>query len=275
MTNRPIGLLDSGVGGLTVLKAVRDQLPNESIVYIGDTKRCPYGNRTKDEIISYTLELVQFLLDQDVKMIVIACNTASGHVLDIVRKKVDIPVIGVIEPGSTAAAQTTRTKQIGVLATVSTVDSGFYEDSIVNKDESITVKSLACPEFVDVVEENRYESNEAEEMVKNKLRSFKSADMDTVILGCTHFPLLAPFIQKALGEEVSLIDSGSLTSHEVKRVLKNSDLDSVAKDAGTIHIYTTGSEDTFRAIAQNWLQVRPLNVQTVSLERLESINEDN
>ncbi|WP_423188772.1 glutamate racemase [Alkalibacterium sp. f15] len=266
--NKPIGLLDSGVGGLTVLKAVIDCLPNESIVYIGDTKRCPYGNRSKEEIIEYTLELVQFLMDQHVKMIVIACNTATAHTLEIVKNKVDIPVIGVIEPGSEAAVRLTKSKKVGVLATVSTVDSGFYEKSILGKDESIHVKSLACPEFVEIVEKNLYETVEAKKIVEKRLESFKTGNMDTVILGCTHFPLLTPFIQERLGIEVTLIDSGALTSYEVEKVLKEFKLDAKAPVTRTIDIYTTGPEKPFRTIAQNWLQTSELNVRAISLERL-------
>ncbi|OJF95328.1 glutamate racemase [Alkalibacterium sp. 20] len=269
MMNKPIGLLDSGVGGLTVLKAVTDRLPNESIVYIGDTKRCPYGNRSKEEIIEYTLELVQFLMDQHVKMIVVACNTATAHTLEIVKKKVDIPVIGVIEPGSEAAVRLTTSKEVGVLATVSTVDSGFYEKSILGKDESIHVKSLACPKFVDIVEKNVYETVEVKKIVEKSLESFKTENMDTVILGCTHFPLLTPFIQERLGIEVALIDSGALTSHEVEKVLKAFKIEARAVNASVIDIYTTGPEETFRTIAQNWLQTSQLNVRSISLERLE------
>ncbi|MFO8069964.1 MAG: glutamate racemase [Alkalibacterium sp.] len=273
MTNSPIGLLDSGVGGLTVVKAVTDRLPNESIIYIGDSERCPYGDRSKEEIINYTLELVQFLLDQHVKMIVIACNTATAHTLEIVRNKVDIPVIGVVEPGSEAAIRLTNSKEVGVLATVSTVDSGFYEKSILAQDGSIHVKSIACPEFVDIVEKNAYESVEAKKIVDKSLESFKTENMDTVILGCTHFPLLMPFIQEKLGKEVALIDSGSLTSYEVEKVLKEFKLEAEAYNTKTIDIFTTGPEKTFRTVAQDWLQTDQLNIQTVSLERLESTND--
>lgn len=267
MSNRPIGLLDSGVGGLTVLKAVKDRLPNESLVYIGDTKRCPYGNRSKEEIFSYTLELVQFLLDQHVKMIVIACNTATAHALESVRDKVDIPVIGVVGPGSEAAVLTTVSNEIGVLATVSTVESKFYEHSLMGRAPVVSVKSLACPEFVDIVEENDYETDSAREKVAGHLEGFKTADMDTVILGCTHFPLLAPFIQESLGKEVTLIDSGALTSFEVENVLKASKLEN-AEGNRTIRIYTTGPEERFRSIAEKWLQTKPLDVKHVSIERL-------
>lgn len=268
MRERPIGLLDSGVGGLTVLKAVKDLLPNESFVYIGDTQRCPYGNRSADEIKAYTLELVQFLMDQHVKMIVIACNTATAHALEIVRSKVDIPVIGVVEPGSKAAADVTTTGEIGVLATVSTVNSGLYEKSILRHDETIQVESLACPEFVDIVEKNTYESEEADRAVQKILRSFKTEKMDTVILGCTHFPLLAPFIQKAMGEDVTLIDSGVLTSRKVKKVLNEQSIMARTDKPGTLKLFTTGSDEMFRTVAENWLKTTGFSVQTVSLERL-------
>lgn len=268
MMNKPIGLLDSGVGGLTVLKAVKDRLPGESFVYIGDTKRCPYGNRTKEEIITYTLELVQFLLEQHVKMIVIACNTATAHALEIVRSKVDIPVIGVVGPGSAAAAQASGSKEIGVLATVSTVESGFYEQSLLEEDKTVQVKSLACPEFVDIVEENDYESLRAKKLVEEKLAGFKTLKMDTVILGCTHFPLLAPFIQETLGEDIDLIDSGALTSYEVERVLEENGLQAEEGSKRMIRIYTTGPEEMFRIIVENWLETDQLDIQSIELERL-------
>lgn len=273
MTNRPIGLLDSGVGGLTVLKAVKDRLPNESLIYIGDTKRCPYGNRSNEEVIAYTLELVQFLIDKDVKMIVIACNTATAHALEIVKKKVAVPVIGVVGPGSEAAVQATKNGEIGVLATVSTVASGFYEQTLLEHDASVKVKSLACPTFVDIVEANTYKTSEARNSVEKQLKSFKTAHMDTVILGCTHFPLLSPFIQSALGKDVTLIDSGMLTSYEVERVLKEHQLEKRTNWTESIQIFTTGSEKMFRTIAENWLQTKQFKVQTVSLERLNGLDD--
>lgn len=273
MRERPIGLLDSGVGGLTVLKAVKDRLPNESFIYIGDTKRCPYGNRSADEITTYTLELVQFLMDQDVKMIVIACNTATAHALETVRKKVDIPVIGVIEPGSKAAAQTTTKGEIGVLATVGTVDSGFYDRSIMKHNSSVQIKSLPCPEFVEIVEQNKYESEEAERLVQRKLETFKTEKMDTLILGCTHFPLLAPFIQKEMGEAVTLIDSGVFTSYKVEQVLAEQGNETSSHTNGTLKLFTTGVAEQFRTIAQNWLQTNDFSVESVSLERLGNIHD--
>lgn len=252
---------------------MKDRLPNESFIYIGDTKRCPYGNRSADEITTYTLELVQFLMDQDVKMIVIACNTATAHALETVRKKVDIPVIGVIEPGSKAAAQTTTKGEIGVLATVGTVDSGFYDRSIMKHNSSVQIKSLPCPEFVEIVEQNKYESEEAERLVQRKLETFKTEKMDTLILGCTHFPLLAPFIQKEMGEAVTLIDSGVFTSYKVEQVLAEQGNETSSHTNGTLKLFTTGVAEQFRTIAQNWLQTNDFSVESVSLERLGNIND--
>ncbi|GEK92156.1 glutamate racemase [Alkalibacterium kapii] len=268
ITNRPIGLLDSGVGGLTVLKAVKKRLPEESFIYIGDTKRCPYGNRTREEIITYTLEMVQFLIEKNVKMIVIACNTATAHALEIVRKKVSIPVMGVVKPGSKEAVGTSSSKEIGVLATVSTVDSKFYDQSLLSEDKQVKVKSLACPEFVDIVEDNAYETQKAKRMVENKLADFKTEDMDTVILGCTHFPLLATFIQETLGESITLIDSGAVTSNAVKKVLLDNKLEAKNNRPAYMHIFTTGPEEIFRMIVEKWLGTEAFDLKQVTLERL-------
>lgn len=269
MKNKPIGLLDSGAGGLTVLKAVKERLPNESFVYVGDTARCPYGNKTNEEIIRYTLEMVQFLIKKDVKMIVIACNTATAQALETVRKKVSVPVIGVITPGSEAAALATRSQRIGVLATESTVNSGFYEKTIHDFNPTAEVDNLACPTFVDMVEDNNYRSEEARIKVKEELRNFKKEDMDTVILGCTHFPLLAPFIQEAMGDNVTLIDSGSLTSLKVENVLKKDQILADETTEPTIALYSTNdSVALFKQIATDWMNMASLDVQSIVLEKV-------
>lgn len=261
-------MLDSGVGGLTVLKAVKERLPHESFVYIGDTLRNPYGNKEQKEIIDYTVELAHFLISQDVKMIVIACNTATAQALEEVKKRVTVPVIGVIVPGSEAAAKLSQTKKVGVLATRSTVDSGFYEETIRSFDSDIAVQSLACPQFVDLVEQNDYRSENAKKIVANTLSPFKSANMDTLILGCTHFPLLAPFIQEEMGEDVTLIDSGALTSQAIERVLEEKQARADAKGTPKIELYTTGSKEAFEKIAKDWLETDAFTIDTIALERL-------
>jgi len=268
MIRKPIGMLDSGVGGLTVLKAVKERLPHESFVYIGDTLRNPYGNKEEKDIITYTLELADFLVSQGVKMIVIACNTATAQALKEVSQRVSVPVIGVIVPGSEAAAKLSQTKKVGVLATRSTVDSGFYEKTIKSFDSDISIESLACPQFVDLVEQNDYRSENAKKVVAETLEPFKTATMDTLILGCTHFPLLAPFIQEVMGEDVTLIDSGALTSQAIERVLEEEQTRAEAGGNPSVQLYTTGSKDAFKKIAKDWLETDQFTIETIALERL-------
>lgn len=269
MSNRPIGLLDSGIGGLTVLKAAKKRLPNESFVYIGDSARNPYGNRTVQEITDYTNELVQFLLKQNVKMIVIACNTATALTLEELRAKLTIPVHGVISAGSKEAIKLSKTRQVGVLATQSTVDSKFYTKTIHDEASDISVKSIACPEFVELVESNQHTTHFAEEVVAKKLTPFKNQNIDTLILGCTHFPLLADFIQKELGSDVHLVDSGALTVDYIKETL--TDLSISAEQTSvdpTTKIYTTGDQVLFKEIAEEWMESTSLEIEHISLKGL-------
>lgn len=274
MNTKPIGLLDSGAGGLTVLKATKEYLPNESFVYIGDTARCPYGNRTNEEIIAFTLEMVDFLMKRDVKMIVIACNTATAQALDIVSNRVDVPVIGVISPGSEAAVETSVTKNIGVLATKSTVESDLYTETIHQLSDEVVLNQLACPTFVDMVEKNTYKMKQAKEAVLAHLEPFKREQMDTLILGCTHFPLLSPFIQEAMGEDVTLIDPGVYTARKIKEILKSKDLLADKGSDSIIQLFTTDeSVDIFKRIATDWMETEEFEIQTVSLERLEKEDE--
>ena len=274
MNNKPIGLLDSGAGGLTVLKAVKDRLPNESFVYIGDAARCPYGNRTNEEIIAFTLEMAYFLVKQDVKLIVIACNTATAQALEIVKEDVPVPVIGVISPGSEAAVKSSVTKNIGILATKSTVESNFYTQTINELSEDVVISQLACPSFVEMVESNTYKSTQAKEAVIAHLTPFKKDEIDTLVLGCTHFPLLSPFIQEAMGEEVTLIDPGVLTSKKTEGILRSKDLLADSDSESTIQLFTTDeSVELFKRIATDWMGTDAFDIQTVSLERVEKENE--
>lgn len=269
LSNRPIGLLDSGIGGLTVLKEAKKMLPNESFVYIGDSARNPYGNRTKDEIADYTNELVQFLLNQNVKMIVIACNTATAVTLEQLREKLTIPVLGVISAGSKEAIKLSQTRQVGVLATQSTVKSKFYTKTIQSDAPDIKIKSLACPEFVELVESNQYSTPYAELVVAKKLAPLKNQNIDTLILGCTHFPLLADFIQKELGESVQLIDSGALTVNYIKETLNELDMKAhYSSDKSFTKIYTTGELPLFKEIAQKWMESGSLEFEHIKLKGL-------
>lgn len=269
MSERPIGLLDSGIGGLTVLKEARKRLPNESFIYIGDNARNPYGTRSVEEIRRYTVELAQFLVDRQVKLIVIACNTATAVALEELKATLPIPVLGVIHAGSMEAVRHTDTQEIGILATQSTVDSSYYNQKISEMNKAVKITSLACPEFVDLVETNQHQSEKAEELVKKKLIPLKDSRIDALILGCTHFPLLAPFIQKEMGKKVRLIDSGALTAEQIDQVLSEHQM--AAEEPAspvTTEIYTTGDAQLFRAIAGEWMEDDQLEVKKIDVEGL-------
>ncbi|MCC5890307.1 MAG: glutamate racemase [Alkalibacterium sp.] len=268
MSERPIGLLDSGIGGLTVLKEARKLLPNESFIYIGDNARNPYGPRSAEEIRRYTLELVQFLMNRQVKMVVIACNTATAVVLDELKGSLPIPVLGVILSGSMEAVRHTKTKEVGLLATQSTVDSSYYNQKMSEMDKSVRVTSLACPEFVDLVETNQYKSEEAEAIVQAKLSPLKEKNVDALILGCTHFPLLSPFIKKEMGQKVRLIDSGALTAEQIGQVLEENQMAAAKNSPVKTEIYTTGDAQLFRAIAGEWMEDDELEVNKINVEGL-------
>lgn len=274
MSERPIGLLDSGIGGLTVLKEARKLLPNESFIYIGDTARNPYGTRSREEIRRYTLELVQFLMDKQVKLIIIACNTATAVVLEELKATSPVPVLGVIIAGSMEAVRHTITKEVGVLATQSTVDSSYYNQKISEMDSEIKVRSLACPEFVDLVETNQYQSEKAREIVKKKLHPLKKTKMDALILGCTHFPLLVPFIKEVMGDDVKLIDSGALTAQKIRCVLSENHMEAGENSsASTDELYTTGNPQLFRNISSEWMEDDTLEVYKINIEGLK-LDED-
>ncbi len=217
--NNPIGIFDSGIGGLTVVKEVISLLPRENIVYFGDTARVPYGIKSKETIIKFSLENTLFLLRQDVKMIVIACNSSSSLALPVIRKHFKIPIIGVIMPGAKEAVYATKTRRIGVIGTRATINSGAYEQEIKRLDSAIKVYSQACPMFVPLVEEGWLNDQVTDKTVEKYLAPMKRKKIDTLILGCTHYPLLKKRIKKFMGPDVVLIDSAQQVALEVKQVL--------------------------------------------------------
>ncbi|QEA59564.1 glutamate racemase [Leuconostoc koreense] len=272
--NNPIGLVDSGIGGLTVVKETQKQLPNEQLIYIGDTARMPYGPRSEKEVIDYTFQMAHYLVnDQHIKMLVIACNTATARALEQLREQLSIPVIGVIQPGAEAAVSVSQNKRIGLIATQGTVESQVYNKKILAIDNNVQITSKAEPEFVTLVENNLYQSDEAREIVHRHLSTFKDANVDTLILGCTHFPLLTSFIQEAVGTDVTLVDSGAKTVAVMKQYLDELDIHSAVKHNHNNDIYnTTGETLKFKTIASSWLardhelDVRHLNVVDNHLE---------
>jgi glutamate racemase len=262
---QPIGIIDSGVGGLTVAKEVMRQLPNENIVYLGDTARCPYGPRSSEEVKAFTWELTRFLLTKDIKMLIIACNTATAVVLDEIRNELSIPVIGVISPGARAAIKKTENHRIGVIGTIGTIKSGAYEEALKQINRRTVVHSLACPKFVPLVESGEYGGPLAKKVVTKTLQPLLNHDLDTLILGCTHYPLLEQPIQQVMGDRVKVISSGEETAREASTILSHYEMLNLGENETEHQFFTTGSRTIFKKIATEWLQLPAINVKKISL----------
>ncbi|MCM3619361.1 glutamate racemase [Sutcliffiella horikoshii] len=263
---RPIGVIDSGVGGLTVAKEIMRQLPKERIIYLGDTARCPYGPRPVDEVRLYTWEMTRYLLTHNIKMLVIACNTATAVVLDEIREQLDIPVIGVVDPGARTALKVTSNYQVGVIGTVGTINSGAYANALRAINNEVHVESLACPNFVPLVESGEFEGEQAREIVEDTLHLFKGSEIDTLILGCTHYPLLRSTIQEVMGGDIQLICSGDETAREVSTILNFKKLLNRSQSKEKHQFYTTGSKEIFEKIASKLFEQQIENVQTIVLD---------
>jgi glutamate racemase len=249
---RPVGMFDAGLGGLTVARAVIDLLPHEDLVYFGDTARCPYGPRPVDEVRKYALEIMDSLIEEDVKILVIACNTAASAVLEEARGRYDVPVIGVIEPGVKAAVAATRNRRIGLIGTQATVALGAYEGAIVDTRANVTLISKACPQFVDFVERGDTTSDEVLATAERYLTPMKDANIDTLILGCTHYPLLSGVIQYVMGERVVLISSAEVTAADVFARLREAELLSQGQGLG-VHRFVASSEGIFSELGARFL----------------------
>ncbi|ALC84809.1 glutamate racemase [Bacillus sp. FJAT-22090] len=260
----PIGVIDSGVGGLTVAKEIMRLLPNEEIIYIGDTARCPYGPRSSGEVRKFTWQLATALSKMNIKMLVIACNTATAVALDSLSKKMPFPVIGVIFPGARAAMKATKKNEIVVLGTSGTIKSGAYEEAITALNTSSKVIPLACPTFVPLVESNEYEGEFARNMVFNTLLPLQNEQFDTVILGCTHYPLLQKYIEEAVGPQVKVLSSAEETAQEVLEYLDYHQMHNPLSDYKQPIFYTTGSIPIFKTIVEKWLVLQNADVRTIS-----------
>jgi glutamate racemase len=224
MSNLPIGIFDSGVGGLTVAKEIVRLLPHESIIYLGDTARVPYGSRDKQTIITYSLQLTNFLLQKNVKVLVIACNTISAVALDEIKKISPVPVIDVIQPTVAKAVAITKNNHIGVIGTQATIESETYKQAIVIHNRSTLVESHACPLFVPIAENALSKQKVAKETAKDYLTAINQSTIDTLILGCTHYPLLYPLISQALRTDIMIVDSGIPTAEKLQTVLQDHNL---------------------------------------------------
>src|SRR5881275_2543714 len=253
--SRPIGVFDSGIGGLTVVKALRDQLPNESIVYLGDTARVPYGPKSEETVQRYALELAEMLTRQNAKALVVACNTVSSVALPILTTKFSVPVIGVIDPGARAALQATRNRHIGVIGTRATIRSGAYEKALRATDNNVRVSSRACPLLVPLIEEGLLNDAVTDQMIVRYLQPLVADGIDTLVLGCTHYPLLSTAIAHALGREITLVDSAQNCATVVQETLDRQSLRSPATERGELHVALTDAADNFLNVARDALQL--------------------
>ncbi len=256
-------MFDSGVGGMTVLKEVRSLLPHEHIVYFGDTARVPYGNKSPRMVTKYALESALFLLTKGIKLLIIACNTSSAFALGILQKKMPIPVIGVIGPGSKEAVAHTRTKKIGVIGTSTTIESMAYDRSIKRLDPVIKIFSKACPLFVPIVEEGLEHDEVAHLMAEKYLKDLKSSGIDVLVMGCTHYPVLEDVIKKTMGDGVEIVHSGKETAKEAQMILGKNGLFN-KRGRGKCEYFVTDAAESFRKIGGRILgepltHVRSLN----------------
>ncbi len=266
-SSRPIGVFDSGVGGLTVVKELNRLLPNEKIIYFGDTGRVPYGNKSKETIVHYSLQVAYFLMKKKIKMLVVACNTASSVSLPTLKRHFHIPIIGVIDPGAKSAMETTRNNKVGVIGTLGTVRSNAYKKALRKIKTSVKVFQDPCPLFVHLAEDG-WNKNRIAQMVSDEyLKPVKKMDVDTLILGCTHYPLLKDVIQKSVGKKVVLIDSGRETAKEVKNILSKKGLLNTRKMTEKNHsvFYVSDFPHKFKEVSQRFLSKDLKHVHKVIL----------
>jgi len=265
---RAIGVFDSGIGGLTVVHELMMRLPNEDIVYLGDTARLPYGTKSPETVLRFLRENLGFLKRKSVKMIVVACNTASSVALPELIEEEDLPLVGVLLPGARAAARATRTKRVGVIGTTATIRSGAYEDALWELEPAIKIWSRACPLFVPLVEEGWHEDEITVLTAKRYLDPMADFGADTLVLGCTHYPVIKEVISRVVGEKIMLVDSAHETAAEVERVLAERALRSVVDRPGRITVYVTDIPYLFKEVGERFLR-RPMErVERIDLETI-------
>jgi glutamate racemase len=266
MNSKPIGVFDSGIGGLTVVRTLMNRLPHENIIYFGDTARVPYGPKSVQVVREYTAQDTDFLLSKNVKMIVVACNTVSSVAIDVVQKRAKMPVVGVILPGSQNAVQKSKKKRIGVIGTLTTISSNAYANAIRQIDSSVEVFSQACPLFVPLAEEGWIEHSATELIAKEYLFPIKLQKIDTLILGCTHYPILKNVIQKAVGESVQLIDSGECTAARVEHILEKEGLRNPSTLKANVQFFVSDLPHKFLEIGELFLGQKMGVVKKVHIE---------
>jgi glutamate racemase len=265
MSDLPIGVFDSGLGGLTVVRAIYERLPDESTLYFGDTARVPYGPKSPETVRRYSLEILRWLLDQRVKAVVIACNTSTAHALEALQAESPVPVIGVIEPGARAAAAQANGKPIGVIGTAGTIASNAYAKAIHRVRGEARVEQKACPLFVPLVEEGWFEHHAAALIAEEYLAPLRATGVGSLVLGCTHYPLLRPLLQRVMGPEVRLIDSGEETARVVASALRERGLE--APEGGVVeHRFVVSDDEArFRQVGARFIGERLGRAEVVPL----------
>lgn len=263
----PIGVFDSGVGGLTVVKEIMRQLPGENMVYFGDTARVPYGSKSKATILKYSRQIVHFLTQKEVKAIVIACNTASALALDEIKHEINIPLIGVVEPGAKMAAESTKNNNIGIIGTESTIKSGIYSKYLREINPDITVVSRACPLFVPLVEEGLLEDRITDDVIERYLHELKEYGIDSLILGCTHYPLIRNAIGRYMGMDVTLVNPAYETAKSLKTLLKEQGLLNKTGSQAVYEYNVSDGMDKFISFAS---RVLPCHVEQANVVDIES-----
>jgi glutamate racemase len=264
----PIGVFDSGIGGLTVVKRLAATLPNESIVYFGDTARVPYGSKSNSTVIEYSIQNTKFLLQKNIKALVVACNTASSIAIPELKKMFDIPIIGMIEPGSRMALKKSQTKKIGVIGTRATINNLAYSKEIKRLDDAAHIVEKPCPLFVPLAEEGWIKHQATYEIAEEYLNEFREVGIDTLVLGCTHYPILSEVIQKVIGSKVTLIDSGVASSEVIKAELEKLDLLSDSNITGVQEYFVSDIPAKFKEVAELFLGKEIEHVHKVDLEVL-------
>ena len=267
MSNRPIGVFDSGLGGLTVLKEINKILPNENIVYFGDTARVPYGSRSKDTVIQYTFQAINFLISKNVKAIVIACNTATARALKLAQEKYDIPIIGVIEAGARTAAYTTKNNMVGVIGTQGTINSKAYNVEISKLNKDIRIIDKACPLFVPIVEEGWSNTDVAYLTAKRYLQELIDQGIDSLVLGCTHYPLLRKTIGEVVGDNIILVNPAKETAKDLEKVLQLKNLLKVEDTKSNYQYYVSDIPGKFTLLASEFLNIEIDNINNVDIQK--------
>lgn len=268
---KPIGVFDSGIGGLTVVKRLSSVLPRESIVYFGDTARVPYGSKSNSTVVEYSIQNTNFLLHKNVKAVVVACNTASSIAIPELRKNFDVPIIGVILPGADMAVKETKNKKIGVIGTRATISNQAYSKAIQDIDSSIEVFEKACPLFVPIAEEGWINHRATYEIAEEYLKELREHEIDTLVLGCTHYPILADVIQEVIGKDVTLIDSGIATAEVVRSEINRIGFETNSAVPGNLDLYVSDIPTTFKQVAELFLGKQINDVVKVDIEELHKI----